>query len=488
MKHGERTPSAFVHILDDDSLLKTFSLCRPALSDNNEEDAIEILGGKKWNDERWWYRLVQVCRRWRYLVLESASLLGLSLLCTYGTPIADVLAQSPPLPLILDYCDPYDYITADDEVGIMFALEHRDRVRRIRIMQPVHMLQRIIKALHGEFPNLEYLFIERHAFYMPIAESNVVVGIPETFRAPRLRYLMVMGFHIPIGSPFFTTMGNLVTLSLNFDIPCVYFHPNPLLRQLSLMPQLETSGITFSTYFSDNDMERQLLRRAVMRRVTPYLRRFGFQGANAYLEALLPRVTIRLLERLQLYFLDQLKTYLILPRRQFMSSAETVWLKTVRLAFLKDHLLVDAYSHDREFGTYGFSMSQGGRHLDWQLASVTKFIHTLRAVFSPVEHLILRYDGHLLPSDEVDPAHWRELFRVFGNLKTLYVDHGLVGQLSRFLRPDEGESSPTDLFPELRELWYSTTDDSDSEFFAEFVHARRNAGRPVAVFQAVVIR
>jgi hypothetical protein len=489
MKHGERTPSAFIHILDNDSLLKIFSLCRPALLDNNEEDAIEILGGKKWNDERWWYRLVQVCRRWRYLVLESASLLGLSLLCTYGTPIADVLAQSPPLPLILDYCDLYDYITADDEVGIMSALEHRDRVRRIRIMQPVHILQRIIKALHGEFPNLEYLFIERHTFYMPIAESNVIVVIPETFWAPRLRYLVVMGFHIPIRSPLFTTMGNLVTLSLNFDMPLVYFHPNPLLRQLSLMPQLETSGNTFSTHLSDNDMESQLLRRAVMRRVTPYLRRFGFQGANAYLEALLPRVTIRLLERLQLYFLDQLKTYLILPRRQFMSSAETVWLKTVRLAFLKDYLLVDAHSHDREFRTYRFSMSQGGKHLDWQLASVTKFIHTLRTVFSPVEHLVLRYDRNLIPPDEVDPAQWRELFRVFGNLKTLFVDHGLVGQLSRFLRLDEGESPPTDLFPELRELWYSTTtDDSDGEEFAEFAHARRNAGRPVSVFQAVLVR
>jgi hypothetical protein len=228
-----------------------------------------------------------------------------------------------------------------------------------------------------------------------------------------------------------------------------------------------------------------------MRRVTPYLRRFGFQGTNAYLEAFLPRVTIRLLERLQLHFIDQLKTYLILPRRQFISPAETVWLETVRLTFLKDYLRVDAYSHDSDFRTYRFSMSQGGRDFDWQLASAIKFFHTFKTVFSPVEHLILRHhDEHLIPSEwnnhETDRTQWRELFKLFGNLKSLYVGNGLVGQLSRILQPDNGEPSPTDLLPELRELWYSTTGDSDGGFFAEFAYARRNAGRPVAIFQAVI--
>jgi hypothetical protein len=399
-----------------------------------------------------------------------------------------MLAHSPRLPLILDYCDLYDYITANDELGITFALEHRDRVRRIRIMQPPHLVQRLVKALHGEFPNLEYLFIERHTFYMPSAENNVIVDIPETFRAPRLRYLVVMGFQISIGSRSFTTTGNLVTLSLNFDVPRVYFYPNPLLGQIS---QLQTSANTPNSYFPGSNMDNQLLRRAVVRRVTPYLRRFGFQGANAYLEALLPRVAIRILEGLQLYLLDQLKIFLILPRRLFMSSdsAETIWLETVRLTFLKDYLQVDAYTHDRDVRKYRFSMSQGGRHLDWQLASVTKFIHTFRTVFSPVEHLILRYDGpHLTPSewnDEAVPTQWRELFRMLGNLKALYMDQALVEQLSRVLQPDEGES-PTDLLPELRELGYTTTDDSDNTSFAEFVHARQNAGRPVAVVQAVI--
>jgi hypothetical protein len=437
-------------------------------------------------------------------MLESASLLGLSFLCTYGTPVADILAHLHRLPLILDYCDPHDYITADDELGIILALENRDRVRRIRIMQPVQTLQRLIKALDGEFPNLEYLFIERHTFYIPGAENtnNAIVDIPETFRAPRLRYLMVMGFPISIGAPSFTTMGNVVVLSLSFDIHWAYFHPNPLLQ---LMPQLETSGNTLNAYISSDDMESQLLRRAVMRRVTPYLHRFGLQGSNAYLEALLPRVTIRLLERLQLHFFDRLKTYLILPRRQLMSSAETVGLRTVRVTFLEDCLLVNAYSHYSNFKTYRFCMSQGGSHLDRQLASVTKFFHTFTEVFSPVETLLLRHNGlPLTPSEsernnEADRTQWHELFRAFGKLKSLFMDHGLVGHLSRVLQPDEhelqGESPTTDLLlPELRELGYSVIlehsqlDDRNRNhtFFAEFASARRNAGRPVQVIEAAI--
>jgi hypothetical protein len=55
--------------------------------------------------ERWWYKLVKVCRRWRYLILESASHLGLCLVCSPGTPVAEMLAHSPPLPLIILHND-----------------------------------------------------------------------------------------------------------------------------------------------------------------------------------------------------------------------------------------------------------------------------------------------------------------------------------------------------------------------------------------------
>ena len=85
-------------MLDNDALLNIFYFYQPApsLSSENERDAIISLGGGNWNLEHWWYSLAQVCHRWRCVVFESAFFLGASLVCTYGTPLADILAYLPP--------------------------------------------------------------------------------------------------------------------------------------------------------------------------------------------------------------------------------------------------------------------------------------------------------------------------------------------------------------------------------------------------------
>ncbi|KAF8468670.1 hypothetical protein DFH94DRAFT_276928 [Russula ochroleuca] len=455
-----------------------------------------ILGGGKWNRERWWYRLVQVCRRWRYLVLESASHLRLSLVCTGGTPVADMLAHSPPLPLIIDHFDRCDDITTEDEEGIILALRHRDRVRCIRLVKPIPILQRIINSLDGEFPNLESLFIVHQRWQRPMMEentNNTNLKLPETFRAPNLRRLVLRNFDILIGSPLLTTMGNLVALSLTQIPPSAYFHPNALLQRLSLMPQVETLGITFNSYYPSRDVERQLLRAPIMMRVTlPNLRWLAFQGASAYLEALLPWVTIPLLEKLQVYFFNQL-TYSMPHLQQFISTAGNFRLKTATLAFREDYLNMRAYPH-KGASRYTLTMSIGGKHLDWQVASATHALHALRTALSAVDHLTLKYERDIISSewnDEADRTQWRKLLGLFGGVKTLFVDGELVGQLSRALQPGEEESS-TELLPELQELQEPDRPDepgklsdsaigAPSDAFSSFIDARQKAGHPVAL-------
>src|SRR5713226_5948684 len=139
----DRPPRTLIHILNDDCLLHMVSLCRPVILDEGEAvNSLQILGGGEWSRERWWYRLVQVCRKWRYLILESASHLRLSLVCAPGTPVTDMLAhwRSPPLPLI-DYLKGNNDVTAKDEEGLIYALRQRDRVRRIRLLIPVQILE-----------------------------------------------------------------------------------------------------------------------------------------------------------------------------------------------------------------------------------------------------------------------------------------------------------------------------------------------------------
>jgi hypothetical protein len=444
---------------------------------------VQLLEGGEWNHERWWHcrwhKLIQVCRRWRYLVLGSALYLRLSLVCTRGTPVADMLAQSPPVPLIIDHIDDkYHDLTAEDEEGITLALHHRDRVRRIRLMKPIPSLQKLVTALDGEFPILEFLLIQHQRYHRPVTECKTKLELPETFRAPHLRQLVLRNFATPIDSPLPTTMGNLVTLFLGNIPSSAYFHPSALLQRLFLMPQLETLWIGFNL----NRVEGQLLHTApIMTRVTlPNLRWLGFRGANAYLEALLPWVTIPLLEKLQVYFFNQM-IYSIPHLRQFMSTAGNLRPKAATFNFDNDCLIVTAYPHQGA-RMYTFFMEIGGRRLDWQMVSAAQVFHAPGTVLSAVEHLTLEYTRHNISSewnDEADRTHWREFLGSFSNVKSLLVDRELVGQLSRALNHGE-EESPTELLPELQELSYFAKGASRYGL-SSFIDARRKAGRPVTV-------
>ena len=391
-----------------------------------------------------------------------------------------MLAHSPPLPLIIDHLDQHNDITEADEEGITLALRYHDRVCRIRLMKSVPVIQKLITALDGEFPILEYLSIIHQRYRRPSIEHNVRLNLPETFRAPHLRHLVLMSFTIPIGSPLLATMGNLVTLSLNSIPPSAYFHRNALLQRLSLMPQLEVLGILFNSHFPSRDIERQLFRTPIISRVTlPNLRWFGFQGASAYLETLLPWVTMPLIERLQVSFFNQL-TYSIPHLQQFMGTAENLHLNTAILTFLLDHLTVVVYPY-KGAKMFTLVMAISGRHLDWQVVSTAQVLRTLRAALSAVEHLTIEYKRHLISSEwenEADRAQWREMLGTFDNVKTLVVDEELVEQISRSLQPGDGES-PTNLLPELQELSYPERGPKNA--FTRFVDARQRADRPVTV-------
>ena len=169
-----------INILNDDSLLHVFYLYRPFRlgEDQRENEYARRFGGdEQWVGERWWHKIAHVCQRWRNLVLGSAYYLDVCLLCTYGTPIADILAHSPPLPLAIDYhfdvLDPR-YPTTEDEEGATHALKQRDRVRRVRLQN----LRKLIVAIDEEYPILEYLIITHTS---EDVGNDTIVIFPETF-------------------------------------------------------------------------------------------------------------------------------------------------------------------------------------------------------------------------------------------------------------------------------------------------------------------
>jgi hypothetical protein len=215
----------------------------------------------------------------------------------------------------------------------------------------------------------------------------------------------------------------------------------------------------------------------------PNLHWIFFEGTNAYLEALLPWLTVPLLERLHFRFFNRM-IYYIPHLQQFMSTTRNVLLKIATVSFYGDHLMMMAYPY-KETRLYTLSMGFGGKHLDWQVVSAAQIFRQLKTVLSAVEDLTFEDYGSYVSSEwnrQADHTHWGDLLGSFGKVKTLRVEYQLVKQVSRALQPGEGES-PTEFFPELQELSYPRrkVSSASSRAFTLFIDARRKAGRPVAV-------
>jgi hypothetical protein len=156
-----------------------------------------------------------------------------------------MLAHPPPLPLIIDYDDEHDVLTAEDEEAIVLALGHRYRVR---LAMPVPNLQKLIVAMDEEYPVLEYLIV------VPSRHDSPALMFPGTLQAPHLRHLTLLGFANPIGSRLFTAAVGLVTLCLIITHPHAYFQPDTLLQWILFIPQLEILTVYFVSPVPNRDM------------------------------------------------------------------------------------------------------------------------------------------------------------------------------------------------------------------------------------------
>ena len=450
-------------------LLNVFNLYRLDIPDEYDEDGHP---NADWRGHRWWYNLAQVCRWWRYLILASPLQLDLHLLCTYGVPIANMLAHSPPLPLTILYHEGGRETTEEDDEGILLALEHTDRVQYIHLDLPSPKLLKFITIMDEEFPILERMYIWSRT------EGDRSLVLPRTFQAPHLRHIGLLRAALPIRSPLLTTTVGLVSLMLIEIPPSAYFPPNHLLTRLSLMPQLETLLIEFYSPLPNRDVERQSLNTPIMTHITlPNFRLFRFKGVSAYLEGLLNRIRAPLLGELEIVLFNQL-TFTVPRLLQFMDALETLSFGRVQLSFGYDSAEFKTFQLG-ERGGHSFRMEIKCRHLDWQVSSAIQILTALQPVLSAVEQLTLSHVEHSQSPEwhnDIDPTQWRDILRSFGNLKTLHVENPLAGRLSRSLQVDDGES-PVELLPNLKELGYSGDDARDA--FTPFIGERQVAGHPV---------
>ena len=220
-------------ILNNDVLLGIFDWYRLYNTTSNKDH--------DWHLERRWYKPIRVCRTWRHLILTSPNRLDLHLVCTYGTPVEDMLSRSPPLPLIIYYPAIPGKISNVDEENAIFALQQPDRVRRIHFAAPTAVLCSLFKAMDCELPMLDMLSLHLST------KNRTGLAVPERILAPLLRYLTLSNISLPMQSQLLRRAENLVTLQL-CDIPASpEFHPAHLVAQLSGMSRLESLIVQFYT-------------------------------------------------------------------------------------------------------------------------------------------------------------------------------------------------------------------------------------------------
>ena len=385
-----------------------------------------------------------------------------------------MLAHSPPFPLVVFYGDKsHNYVlTPEDEREIMFALEHRDRVRRILLCMPVATLQKVIKAMDDQFPMLESLYISLPTMH----NINAHLALPMTFRAPQLNNCMLKHF-ASIGPPFLTTAVSLHMLSLRLIHPSTNLYPNDLLQALSVLPQLHSLAISFSSPIPNRDIDRHMLRTPNITHTTlPNIRQFNFSGVSAYLEAILSHMNAPLLEKFNVSFFNQL-SFSVPHFGHFLAITENLRSSRVNFVFSHKAVTVGMYpsAHTPSPALY---IHVGCDHLDWQVSSMAQIFNAIGPSLSAVVDLTLSSQSHTLSSEwhnQADHTQWRELLGSFKNVRTLQVLDGLVGEVSRCLELDG--TSASEILPELKTLICPLS--LHDKRFARFVHDREVAGLPI---------
>jgi hypothetical protein len=387
-----------------------------------------------------------------------------------------MLAHSPPLPLVIEYDYEDPDLAAEDEEGFTLAFQKRDRVRRVRLRMPVSTLQKLTATMSGGYSKLEYLII------VPSAEdTRTIFTLSESFQAPNLRHLVLFDFAFPSESRLLASATRLVTLALALSNPSTYFQPNVLLQWISSMPQLETLMVTFLFTFFNSDLETQSTHTPTTTILLSNLRWFWFRGASAYLEAVVPQITTPRLEKLEIFFFEQPR--FSVPRLvQFLDATESLKSRVAKFHF--SHGQFDAELYPREDSeTYTLLLGVICWPFDRQVSSVAQIFNASSQILSAVEHLTLEQEDDILSSDgqsAVDRRQWHKFLRSFSNVKIIRVNDGLAQELSRCLRPDDGEL-PLGLLPKLQELVYCSQSSDAGDTFIPFIDARRDTGRPITL-------
>lgn len=357
-------------------------------------------------------------------------------------------------------------MTPDDEEGILLALQQHDRVRRVVLHTPSQGLKRVLTAMNEHFPTLERLSI------LSTTDDDARLVMPETFQAPRLSHLTLLGVTLSLACTV-----SLVSLTLTIPRVSVYLPPEVLVAQLQFVPLLEELSISFSVPIHRSRFQTH--HRSIAQEL-PFLKRFVFRGVSAYLEGLLARISAPRLRNFEVTLFNQL-IFALPVLSHFISTTSELRFPIANVNFDQTFVSISVSNHKEAQGDKLFYVQVSCKPFDWQVSSFAQICCALSRSLAEVEELSLDFYGQMMPPEwrkEVDSRIWMwyELLKPFKGMKKLRVGHALSLDLSRALRPNHNQEPTELLLPELEEL---VVEEGCEDKFTDFIDARRGADNPV---------
>ena len=414
-----------------------------------------------------WQPLVHVCRRWRTIVFGSPRRFNLGLGCSFKTPARDNLDIWPALPLFI-FDNRRNQRDGVDDINAV--LKRTDRVRQIRLddLSGSH-LEKVLKAMQVSFPELIYL--ELHTLEPRFVLNTFLGG-----SAPHLRVLRLQGIAFPGLPRLLLSTTHLVDLNLRFP-HSMYNSPEVMATALSTLTNLRFLKLGFQTRLFLPDWASRRPPHST-RSVLPVLIHFSFKGVGEYLEEIVARIDLPLIDRLSISFFN---------RTEFDTSRSISYIshiptfkefKMARLFFADDGAAVELFSKP---GVLTVNMPCS--RLNRQISSLEQVCTSCLPSLSTLEDLYIsqRQDSRLL-WPYIHNTLWLELLRPFSSVKNLYLSQQGAPSIVPALQDLVG-GSMTEVLPILQNITLLGPQPSGPvrEGIELFVAMRRFTGQPIAV-------
>ena len=414
------------------------------------------------HSEDGWRTLVHVCKRWRSVVFSSPRRLDLRLFCTDTRPVKKLLNIWPPLPI---------YIAAGraQEWGVtnlMAALKQHDRVCGIFIFAVPNSLLKNAEALKP-FPALTTLILTSNDEKAPVLPDSFLGG-----SAPRLQTLYLAGIPFPgIGKLLLSTT-DLVTLCLH-DIPrSGYISPEAMVASLSTSTRLEELRLRFR-YPRPRAVRETRHPPPLTRTVLPALTILWFRGDSEYVEDIMSRIDVPLLNSMDITFFNQL-VFDTPQLRRFISRTGIFRAPDCAAIFFDDdHVSVTA--------SRTLSLRISSKSSDWQLSSLSQLYDSALSPLPTLEHLEIRSSREYW-EDDMENVQWIDLLRMFPSVNDLILWAEEFRLVAPALDELDGEGV-IEVLPALQTIVIEGYQPSepDGKAIAKYIAKRQLLGCPVTV-------